>query len=707
MGTRQEVRAPHGVGPSHEGGAPHRPKEPGAAGIAVLAVLLVATVLVGMWHLTQGTSGVGVGDLVRYLAGGREHTGGAPVGEIFTGSRLPRLLAGVAVGFALGAAGALLQSVTRNALASPDTLAVTAGAYFTLTLVAAFGLAVPLWASGVVAFVGGLTAAALVLLLAGRAAGTAGTRLILAGSATALALDAATGALLILFNQNTTGLFAWGSGSLAQLNIDAAVRAWPLVAVVLCLGLALSRRLDVMNLGDDTAATLGVPIRTTRVTAVLCAVLLTSTAVTLAGPIGFVGLGAPVLVRLIAGRVRALRRHLYSVPAAGLLGALLILLADAGLRAVQGADGAAAIPTGVPTALLGSVVIVVLALRLRDTGQAARPPHARVAARSRRAFLLVVACAVALLAVAAVVAVLAGSLWLRTGDIVLWAQGLAPDLIGQALDDRVPRVTAAVFAGAALGLAGCIVQGAVRNPLAEPGVLGITAGAGLGAASVVTSGLPGGRPVLIVVAVAAGLATFAVVALLSWRGGFLPDRFVLIGIGCGYGLSAVTTFLLLRADPYNTPRIFTWLSGTTYGRTFPDVVPVAVALALALPVLLAMRERLDLLAVDEDTPRIVGVKVERTRFTALAIAAVLAALSVVAVGVVGFVGLVAPHLARSLVGARHGRAIPVAMLLGAVLVCVADAIGRTLVAPAQMPAGLMIALVGAPYFVWVLRKSRA
>ncbi|MFE6821676.1 iron ABC transporter permease [Streptomyces sp. NPDC057690] len=679
----------------------------GPTGAAVLALLLVVTVLVGMWHLTQGTSGVGVGDLVRHLAGQRENTGGAPVGEILTGSRLPRLLAGVAVGFALGSAGALLQSVTHNALASPDTLAVTAGAYFTLTLVAAFGLAVPLWASGAVAFAGGLVAAALVLLLAGRAAGTTGTRLILAGSAAAMALDAATGMLLILFDQNTTGLFAWGSGSLAQLNIDASVRAIPLVAVVLCVALALSRRLDVMNLGDDAASTLGVPIRSTRVTAVLCAVLLTGTAVTLAGPISFVGLGAPVLARLIAGRVRALRRHLLLVPAAGLLGALLILLADASLRAIQGADGAASIPTGVPTALLGSVVIVVLALRLRDTGGLRRPPHARVAVRSRRGFLLVVLGSAALLAGAVLVAVLAGSLWLRTGDIALWAQGIAPDLIGQALDDRVPRVIAAVLAGAALGLAGCVVQGAVRNPLAEPGVLGITAGAGLGAASVVTSGLSGGRPVLVAVAVAAGLATFAVIALLSWRGGFLPDRFVLIGIGCGYGLSSVTTFLLLRADPYNTPRIFTFLSGTTYGRTLPDVVPVAVALAVALPVLLAMRGRLDLLAVDEDTPRVVGVRVERTRFAALAIAAVLAALSVIAVGVVGFVGLVAPHLARSLVGARHGRAIPVAMLLGALLVCVADALGRTLVAPAQVPAGLMIALVGGPYFIWVLRQSRA
>ncbi|MER5741967.1 iron ABC transporter permease [Streptomyces sp. NPDC002225] len=677
------------------------------AGAAVLAALLVAVFAVGLWHLTQGTSGLGARDLLRHLAGERGGPDGARVGEIFTGSRLPRLLAGVAVGFALGCAGALLQSVTRNALASPDTLAVTAGAYFTLSAVAAFGIAVPLWASGAVAFTGGLLAAALVLALTGRAAGTSGTRLVLAGSATAMALDSATGMLLVLFQKNTTGLYAWGSGSLAQLNIDASVRALPLLAVVACVALVLSRKLDVLGLGDDTAASLGVPVRATRVAAVLCAVLLTSTAVTLAGPIAFVGLGAPVLARLLAGRVRALRRHLFLVPAAVLLGALLILLADAGLRAVQGAGEAAAIPTGVPTALLGAVVIVVLALRLRDTGGAGRAAGGRVAARSRRSYLLVVAGAVALLAAAVLVAVLAGSLWLRTGDLALWARGAAPDLIGQALDDRVPRVVAAVLAGAALGLAGCVVQSSVRNPLAEPGVLGITAGAGLGAAAVATSGLSGGHPLLVVAAVATGLATFALIAVLARRGGFLPDRFVLIGIGCGYGLSSVTTFLLLRADPWNTPRIFTWLSGTTYGRTLPDVVPVAVAVAVALPVLLAMRHRLDLLAVDEDTPRVVGVRPERTRFAALTIAAVLAALSVLAVGVVGFVGLVAPHLARSLVGARHGRVIPVAMLLGALLVCVADALGRTLVAPAQLPAGLMISLVGAPYFIWMLRRSRA
>nr|BFE66687.1 siderophore ABC transporter permease CdtC [Dactylosporangium thailandense] len=676
------------------------------SGAAVLAVLLLAVVVTGLWHVTQGTSGVGFQDLLRYLSGARETVGGVPIADVVTGSRLPRVLAGTAVGVALGVAGALLQSVTRNALAAPDTLAVTAGAYFALCAVAAFGLAVPLWASGAVAFGGGLVAAGIVLALAGSAAGIGSTRLILAGSAVALALDAATAMLLILFKESTTGLYAWGSGSLAQLNLDAAGRAAPVIAVVLGAGLLLSRRLDVLGLGDDAAASLGVPVRSTRLLAVLCAVLLTSVSVTLAGPIAFIGLAAPVAVRLAANRIGVLGRHGFLVPACGLAGALLVLLADAVLRAVLGAQAAASIPTGIATSLLGSAVIVVLALRLRDAGAAREAPQARVAARSRRRFLVVVAVAAVLLAGAVLVGLLAGSLWLRTGDIALWLRGAAPDLIGRALDDRLARVAAAVVAGAALALAGTVVQGTVRNPLAEPGVLGITAGAGLGAVIVVTSGAAGGRPALIVAAVATGLATFALIAGLAWRGGLLPDRFLLIGIGCGYALSDVSTFLLLRADPWDTPRILTWLSGTTYGRSLADVLPAAVVLLVATPVVLGMRRQLDLLAIDEDTPRVFGVRREGARLALLAIAAVVAAVSVIPVGVVGFVGLVAPHIARALAGVRHGRIVPVAMLLGALLVCVADTLGRTVIAPSQVPAGLMMALIGAPYFVWLLRRSR-
>jgi len=703
--------APHTVGRLPENGEPADgavdDRRGTLGGIGLLVALLVAVVVVGLWHLTQGTSGIGAADLWRALLGDDVAVGGVPVADVFTGSRLPRLFAGIAVGFALGVAGALLQSITRNALASPDTLAVTAGAYFSLTAVAAFGVAVPLWASSGVAFVGGLLAAALVLGLTGRAAGTTTTRLILAGSAIAMALDSGTAMLLILFKENTTGLFAWGSGSLGQLNLDASARAAPLIVAVLLVALLLSRRLDVLGLGEDTASSLGVPVRSTRSIAVLCAVLLTSTSVTLAGPIAFVGLGAPVLARLLAARVPALRRHIFLVPVSGLLGALLILLADAVLRAILGAEGATSIPTGIPTALLGGIVIVILALRMRDAGASRAIRTARSTLRTRRRFVVVALVAVVLLAATVVIGMLAGTLWLRLGDIGLWLQQAAPDLVTRALDERGPRVAAAVLAGAALALAGVAVQGTVRNPLAEPGLLGITAGAGLGAVIVVTSSVGGGaRPAIIAMAIVAGLLTFALITLLAWRGGLLPDRFVLVGIGCGYAISAVTTFLLLRSDPWETPRILTWLSGTTYGRSLPDVMPVAVVLVIAVPLLWGMRRQLDLLAIDEDTPRILGVPPQRTRLGVLALAAVLASVAVVAVGTVGFVGLVAPHLARTLVGARHGRVIPVAMVLGGLMVLVADTLGRTLIAPSQLPAGLMVALVGAPYFVWLLGRMR-
>src|SRR5688500_6373563 len=156
----------------------------GAGGaLLVLLGLSAALVLAAGWHLTQGTSGVGFGDLLDWMLGREQsHGATASTGEILAGSRIPRLAAGMAVGFALGVAGALLQSLARNAMASPDTLAVTGGAYFAVTLVAALGLSLPLWASGLTAFVGGLVAAVVVLAISG-GAGTSTTRLILAGSA--------------------------------------------------------------------------------------------------------------------------------------------------------------------------------------------------------------------------------------------------------------------------------------------------------------------------------------------------------------------------------------------------------------------------------------------------------------------------------------------------------------------------------------------
>ncbi|MFC5433384.1 iron ABC transporter permease [Microbacterium suwonense] len=658
-----------------------------ATAVWVLVSLLVVLVLASAWHLTQGTSG-------QVLA--------QP--EILLGSRLPRLAAGVAVGIALGVAGLLMQSLARNPLASPDTLGVTAGAYFSITAITAFGLTVPIWASGIVAFVGGLLAAALVLGLAGGSASST-TRLVLAGSALAMALQAGTSTLLVLFDEETKGLFAWGSGSLSQLGIENFLRVAPVIGVVLAACFLLTRRLDVLALGDDTASSLGVPVRSTRVFSILLSVLLTAAAVTLAGPIGFVGLCAPVLARLLSRVVPALGRHAMLIPASGLIGAIVVIGADAVLRAILGAEGALSVPTGVATTVLGAIVLVMMARRLRDAGPTRRPPTIRFGVRSTRRFVVVLVVGIVALCAVVIGGLLVGSTQLLTGDILLWMQHQAPPVVSFALDERSPRVIAAVVAGAALALAGTITQAVSRNPLAEPGLLGITGGAGLGAVLVVTSATATTFGML-AAAVIGALLAFLLVYGLAWKGGLSADRFILIGIGVSYGAVALTTFVLLQANPWDTPKIYTWLSGTTYGRIWEQVIPLAIVLLVALPFVLAQRRDLDIVTMDEDTPRLVGIRLERTRLALLAAAALLAALSVAAVGVVGFVGLVAPHAARALVGARHARVIPVAIVLGAVLVGVADAVGRTIIAPAQLPAGLVVALLGAPYFVWLLWRSR-
>jgi iron complex transport system permease protein len=662
---------------------------------------LTAIAALALVHLTQGTSGVGPLDLLRLLSDRDDATW-----NVLVGSPLPRLVAGIAVGLALGASGAAMQSVARNNLASPELLGVSGGAYLAVTTAAVFGLELPVWAAGGVAFAGGLVAAGLVMALSsGGAAGP--TRLVLAGSAAALALHSATDLLLILFEDATRGLFAWGSGSLLAVNLDASRDMAP----VLLLGVAglvlLGGRLDILSLGDDTARALGVGVRSTRLGATLLAVLLAAAAVTVAGPIGFVGLCAPAIVRLAATRSPNLLRHRLLIVLSAMAGVVVVLGSDVAVRAAFGAARAVEIPTGVVTTLWGAALLVALARRHRDTGPLREAPGAgAAAARSPRRFWLVLVTVGAVLGVVLLAGVLLGGSTLLAGDVWAWLQGTASHRTSLILDERLPRVGAAVLSGAALALAGTGVQAVSRNPLAEPGLLGITAGAGVGAisATIVVAGASAWT--MSMAAVTCAALTFALVYRLAWRGGLSPDRLLLIGIGVAAFLRAVTVVLLLTTDPWNTPRALTWLSGSTYGHQLDQLIPVAVALCLIGPALLAHHRALDLVSLDDDVPRVLGLRLERTRAGVLAGAVVLTAASVTAIGVVAFVGLVAPHAARALVGGQHRRVLLVAPLLGAVLVGAADTIGRTVIAPAQVPAGLITALVGTPYFIWLLWRSQ-
>ncbi|MCQ4198444.1 siderophore ABC transporter permease CdtC [Streptomyces coelicoflavus] len=668
----------------------------GAAAVTAGIVLLVAVLAVV--DITQGTAAVGPSEVFKALTGRADPDDASVV----VASRLPRMTAGLLVGAVLGMAGAVLQAVSRNVLASPDTLAVNAGSYLALGVTGATGVSLPMLASSGVAFVGGLAAAAVVLGLSGLGTGT--VRLVLAGTALMLGLNSMTEGLLLLFPEQTEGLYAWNQGSIAQNGFDGVLRMLPIALAGLAGLMLTARRVDALALGDDAARGLGVPVRATRVTVVVLAALLSAAAVTLAGPIGFVGLCAPALVRPLARRFRGFTRSRGAMPAAALTGAALVLGSDVLLRALVAGERAVSVPTGVVTSLVGAVFLVAMALRVRDTAGAGAPDRLRTPGRGM--FLATVTVLVVVLVGLVIAAVLVGDTKLLLGDVVNWAQGRAGRAVSFVLDTRVPRVLAALGAGAALALAGTLVQAVTRNPLAEPNVLGVTGGGALGAVIFVTT-VPAAGTWGVAGAAFAGSAVTAVLVFgLAARGGFRQNRLVLVGIGVASGTAALISLLIVLTDPFNATKALTWLSGSTYGRTMPDVVPVALALVVGIGVAVARRTELDLISLDEDTPRLLGLRLAPGRLGFLVMSVVLSATAVACAGTIGFVGLVAPHAARALVGRRHVRVVPVAILLGAVLVCAADLVGRTVIAPAQLGAGLMTAVIGTPYFLYLLVRSR-
>ncbi|MGP3775376.1 iron ABC transporter permease [Streptomyces sp. SDT5-1] len=667
---------------------------------ALVTTLVCIVAGLAVINMCQGTADVGAAQVWEAFTGDTSRS----VTSIVFNSRAPRALAGILVGFCLGAAGAGLQRASRNVLVSPDTLAVSNGAYLAVAITTITGLSLPFIASTAVGLAGGLVAAGLVLALAGRQASP--VRLVLAGSALAMGLGSVIYALLLFYPKQAQGLYQWGQGSITQDGFPGLGQTLPLALIGIAGLIALAHRLDVLALGDDAARAVGVPVTRTRATVVALACLLAAVSVTLAGPIGFVGLGAPAVVRFLARTSTSLTRARLGIPVAGLAGAVLVLGSDVALRALLPSDTAVTVPTGTITSLVGGAALIAVALSRRNT-LCSTTSTERLRVVSRRGYVVVVAVAGVALVGITVAAVLLGDATLLGGDVVNWAQSKATSGITFILDTRIPRVLAALLAGAALALSGTLVQAATRNPLAEPGVLGISGGASLGAVLLVTAVPAAGGWALSGAAFGGAMAAAGLVFGLTARSGFAENRLVLVGMGTSTATGALVGLVITLTDPANAVKALTWMSGSTYGRTLPDTLPVAIMLGVGAAFALAVHSSIDLIALDQDTPRLLGVRLTRHRLALLVVGALLSGVAVAAAGTIVFVGLVAPHAARALVGRRHLRVIPTAVLLGAGLVALADLIGRWIIAPSQLGAGITTALIGAPYFLYLLLRSKS
>ena len=348
------------------------------------------------------------------------------------------------------------------------------------------------------------------------------------------------------------------------------------------------------------------------------------------------------------------------------------------------------------------------------------PARSRTAAadparRSRRPMLLITGMAGALV-VAGVLSAGVGAYHLDTDAIIgsildrLHLGGQPLDRIGDSVlwDIRFPRVVLAILVGSCLGCAGVLMQGVFGNPLAEPGVIGISSGAAVGAVATIAIGLSvmGGWTVT-VVAFACGIATVLLVYVLSRSGGRTEVvTLILTGIAINAFAGALIGLAIFVADNAQLTEITFWQLGSLAQADWTRVGAVLPCALLGLAIAPVYARRLDLLALGERSARHLGVDVERLRLTLIVVVALLTAAAVAVSGIIGFIGLVVPHLLRMAAGPGHRFLIVGSCLGGALILVLADLAARTIAAPAELPLGVLTALIGSPFFFWLLRRTR-
>ncbi len=270
---------------------------------------------------------------------------------------------------------------------------------------------------------------------------------------------------------------------------------------------------------------------------------------------------------------------------------------------------------------------------------------------------------------------------------------------------RIPRMVLAILVGSGLAISGTILQSVIQNPLASPDVIGITKGAGLAACMVMIL-FPKSPVYVLPVSAFAGAALVAIVLYwFSYRRGVQPSTLALVGIGLGAVCQAGIQYLMVKY-PVDVNLALVWLAGSLWGRNWEEIVGVLPWILILLPLVILFAMKLDILSFGDEVAEGLGENVKRLRVILLGMAVALAGACVAAVGSIGFVGLIVPHMARRLVGAKHKWSLPVSALLGSLFILVADSLGRGLFPPFEIPAGIVTAVVGAPYFLFLLRQEK-
>ncbi|WP_439839107.1 Fe(3+)-hydroxamate ABC transporter permease FhuB [Aeromonas caviae] len=603
-------------------------------------------------------------------------------------SWLPRLAICLLAGAALGLAGTLMQQVLRNPLASPTTLGVASGAQLALMMVT---LLAPSWlliGREWIAMAGGSLAMGLVFALAWRRQLNP-VVIVFAGLVINLYLAAISMGLLLFFQEELKGLLVWGSGSLAQNSWSGVGYLLPRLLLAAMLAAVLVRPLAVLELDDASARSLGVSLKHLRFAGLGLAVFITACVVSVVGLIGFIGLAAPAMVRLLG--VRKLAQRLLWAP---ILGALLLAATDLLLQTLS-RFWPVLIPTGAMTALLGAPLLLWLIPRLGIKQSAPKANSslqlARHPAPTRLVGLMVLGLAAAVIA----------SLLFGQG---MGGWGWPSWLRWQAqLEWRLPRTLAAGAAGVLLALAGTLLQRVSNNPMASPELLGVSGGTFMGviAAALLLPALP--LPMMLLGGLMGAFACLLLLVLINRRNGFQPERILLSGIAITALFEPLQAIALANGD-LRVQQLLSWMSGSTYYVTQPVALALVVLALLMLAACLLVSRWLDLMPMGPSVATALGIHLGRAQLTILLLVAVLTASATMVIGPLSFAGLLAPHLARLMGLVRARWHLLGAAGCGALLMVSADWIGQQILFPQEVPVGLVSTLLGGAYFMWCLRR---
>ena len=616
--------------------------------------------------------------------------------------RLPRAVADLLVGAALAVAGAIMQAVTRNPLASPGIMGLNSGASF--AMVAALILAP--WLSRMdlmlVSIAGATLGAAMVYGLGSFSrGGLTPVRLALTGIAVS-ALLGAIGSGLTIYHDLGQDLLLWSARGTEGVRWPDIAAFLPLAAVGLVGGMAMAPALGVLTLGDQVARGLGQRSRRTRAMAAVLVLMLAGGAVSLAGPVGFIGLLVPHLVRYLVG---------WDHRRGDSRGRVDRGAADAGRRSGRAAVDDPVEDPGAGGRGHGPDRRAVLPVsRLPPAHKPSRGSSMIGPRRFHRRTVL-------LLLTLVLLAVAAASLLLGTAKLSGWqvlmalfGQGETPQQSLVILQMRLPRLVLSVLIGAGLAVSGVILQGISRNDLASPDTVGVNAGSGLGMMCllVLYPTAAAQSPLLLPLGAMVGaMAVTGLVFALAYRqGSVLPARLLLVGIAIGFAGHAAMLLFSLRMSYSMYNYVLAWMSGTLAGGDWTSILFLLPCAAILIPAALGRSRVLDVLGLGEDLAAGLGVAVQRQRLLLTVGATMLTGACVGIGGQIGFLGLAAPHLARRLVGQQHAVLLPAAALIGAILLLLADSLARHLFSPVEIPAGVLVGILGGVYFLYLLATTK-